>query len=109
MIRKYHNITPCRQIHGITRNSNRGISLTRHQEDKQDKETAYHFKIIAKLESIQSNIRQPNMNKHRIPQMRAAINNESTAEIPHWNRQKPMTLAILGKDSQQTPFPVNLS
>ena len=48
MIRKYHNITPCRQIHGITRNSNRGISLTRHQEDKQGKATAYPFKMNAK-------------------------------------------------------------
>ena len=88
------------------RKSHRAIALTRHQEDKQGNATAYLFliKMIAKLESIQSNTQQ-NMNKHRIIlTMGAAINNESTTEISHGNREKPMSIV-----SQQTLFPENLS
>ena len=79
MIRKDHNLQTT--LKGIVRKSH--TTITRHQEDKQNKATSslLPIEMIAKLEWTKSNAHQ-NIEQLQNPTMGVSINNESTTTEP---------------------------
>ena len=71
------------QLHTADQSTAPRGRATRHQEDKQSKETSSLFiiKMIAKLERTHSN-EQQNREQTQNPTMGATINNESTTTEP---------------------------